>query len=465
MTGDPHPKVRFQLLNTLGEVTTEAGLAARNRLLREDIADPWVQVAALLATPPDVPNLFESTLSDLASVESPERAGYVERISALIAVRQRGDDVQRLLHRLGAPPSREAAWWQAAGLRGLAVGLRRSDTPVPALESTQQRILELFFEAPTAELRSACLELLETTTLPSGPSSRDALKQAATLVADATAAPDRRADALRLLALADPAPYVDLIKQALSPSEHASVQQAAVRTLGRISGPEAGSYLISVWETLSPDIRDVAIDALMQSDARKRLLLDAIESRTIQPAAIGWGRTVWLMESDEIDLKSRARALLSEQAGVRQDILARYRTAATNPGDVARGRAVFTRVCSSCHQVQGTGGTAFGPDLGTVRHWSAPTLMTEILDPGRSLADGYELWTITRRDGGQMTGVIAAETQTSVTLREAGGKVTTIARTTIGTMRAANISAMPPGLEQQLSEQDMADLIAFLTQG
>jgi putative heme-binding domain-containing protein len=203
----------------------------------------------------------------------------------------------------------------------------------------------------------------------------------------------------------------------------------------------------------------------MKSDARKRLLLDAIESRTIQPAAIGWGRTVWLMESDEIDLKTRARALLSEQAGVRQDIIARYRDADTNPGDVERGRAAFTRVCSSCHQVQGTGGTAFGPDLGTVRHWSPPTLMTEILDPGRSLADGYELWTITRRDGGQMTGVIAAETQTSVTLREAGGKETTIARTTIGTMRAANISAMPPGLEQQLSEQDMADLIAFLTQG
>ena len=46
---DPNPKVRFQLLLTLGFVNTPQSIQTRNKLLFEDINDKWVQVAALSA--------------------------------------------------------------------------------------------------------------------------------------------------------------------------------------------------------------------------------------------------------------------------------------------------------------------------------------------------------------------------------------------------------------------------------
>jgi putative heme-binding domain-containing protein len=107
-------------------------------------------------------------------------------------------------------------------------------------------------------------------------------------------------------------------------------------------------------------------------------------------------------------------------------------------------------------------GTAFGPDLGTVRHWSGQALLAKILNPSRSIADGYELWLVQLRSGGTVAGVIAAETPATVTLRSAGQADVTIPRSDIESITASNLSVMPSGFERQIGEQQLADLIAFL---
>ena len=43
------------------------------------------------------------------------------------------------------------------------------------------------------------------------------------------------------------------------------------------------------------------------------------------------------------------------------------------PGNARAGQRYFTeKRCVVCHQIGGSGGIAFGPDLATVRHWSGP---------------------------------------------------------------------------------------------
>jgi putative heme-binding domain-containing protein len=63
------------------------------------------------------------------------------------------------------------------------------------------------------------------------------------------------------------------------------------------------------------------------------------------------------------------------------------------------------------------------------------------------------------------SGLLAEETATTLKLRRAEGIEETIRRSEIDVLRSTGRSLMPEGLEQSISLQEMADLIAFLRQG
>lgn len=107
-------------------------------------------------------------------------------------------------------------------------------------------------------------------------------------------------------------------------------------------------------------------------------------------------------------------------------------------------------------------GMEFGPDLATLKSRRPASILADILDPNLSIADGYDLWTVELKTGEVVQGVISAETSTALTLRNAGGQENTIARQDIQSLKALGISAMPAGLEKQISLQEMADLLAYI---
>lgn len=61
-----------------------------------------------------------------------------------------------------------------------------------------------------------------------------------------------------------------------------------------------------------------------------------------------------------------------------------------------------------------------------------------------------------------MSGIISAETFSSITLRDAAGIEYIIPRTEIQRIEAGEISAMPMSLETNISTKEMADLLAYL---
>ena len=110
------------------------------------------------------------------------------------------------------------------------------------------------------------------------------------------------------------------------------------------------------------------------------------------------------------------------------------------------------------------GGNSFGPDLSTVKNRSKEAILYDILLPNRSIADGFELWQVTRSDGTEQTGIIASETPTTLTLTDLAGNEFIVDRSTITELKAASYSAMPEGLANQIDEKDMNDLLTFLKQ-
>ncbi len=85
-----------------------------------------------------------------------------------------------------------------------------------------------------------------------------------------------------------------------------------------------------------------------------------------------------------------------------------------------------------------------------------------VLDPNREVSPNYLEYVVLLKNGKTTTGVIAAETPTSVTLRRSEGAQETILRGDIEELSNTGRSIMPEGLEKQISVQEMADLLAFL---
>jgi putative heme-binding domain-containing protein len=134
-------------------------------------------------------------------------------------------------------------------------------------------------------------------------------------------------------------------------------------------------------------------------------------------------------------------------------------------GDVRRGQAVFNSAkaaCIQCHRLGYQGGDV-GPELtsiGTVR--SADDLLEAIVEPSASLVRSYEPVSITTRDGEERLGILRRDDARGVTLVTGPGSTLQIDRADITAMTPSTVSLMPAGLDEQISRQELADLIEFL---
>ena len=87
---------------------------------------------------------------------------------------------------------------------------------------------------------------------------------------------------------------------------------------------------------------------------------------------------------------------------------------------LTRGAKVFERECMACHRV-GDRGFALGPDLTGSPSRDPATLLANILDPNANVPPNYVQYLVIDQDGRTYSGVIVAETATSLTFRRGGG--------------------------------------------
>jgi putative membrane-bound dehydrogenase-like protein len=465
MDGDPDPKVRYQLLLTLGDIDNASAEAIRRRFLFDNVEDEWMQIAALSAPKWDLAELFRIAVERATDRETPGRHTLFNRLGAMVGAGENPSRTSNVVRQVTASAGSSGAWWRAATLEGLASGLRsrKERSGVPDAELQTLMTTALHGDAPS--VRRAALELLEAAGLSKGMANGPLLQEAERLMSDPAADAVARADAVRLLALTGVANYEPRLLAVLDHADATPVQVAAVRALADLRGERIGRTFLELWDRWTPAVREEAVRALVREPGRIRLLLDAVAAGKVKTTEIERPLRIRLMMNDDDALRGRARTLFSDSSPSEKEAVARYRPASVLPGDPAHGREVFARTCSVCHQYRGAGGAAFGPDLGEVRGRLPFALIVDILNPNHAIADGYELWIVELTDGSTTTGVIGAETPTSITFRRPGGSETTISRAQISAMRIANLSAMPEGLESQIDLQQMADLIAYIKGG
>jgi putative heme-binding domain-containing protein len=132
-------------------------------------------------------------------------------------------------------------------------------------------------------------------------------------------------------------------------------------------------------------------------------------------------------------------------------------------GSADNGKAVFRRVCVSCHRALGEG-VEYGPDMtGVGTRLKREELVESILEPNAKVDPKFATTNIETNAGEAFTGFIVAETNDTLTLKVAGGIDQTFKKANIAERKTLKQSSMPEGLAAGMSPGEFIDLIEFLS--
>ena len=139
--------------------------------------------------------------------------------------------------------------------------------------------------------------------------------------------------------------------------------------------------------------------------------------------------------------------------------------ASVKGGDIRRGQAIFNSpkaACSACHAIGYLGGNV-GPDLtriGQIRN--ERDLLEAIVYPSASFVRSYEPMIVATKGGEEFSGVLRKDAADEVVLATGPNTEQRLARNDVADMRPGSVSTMPSGLAEQLTKEELADLVAFL---
>jgi putative membrane-bound dehydrogenase-like protein len=433
LASDPDPMVRLQLAFSLGEASGDPrALRALASIGTRDATSRWTRAAIASAIPGRASELLEALAKRPGFASEPAGGLWLDELADLAGYEQKDKVPDRLFEHLSAAGLDRIS--SSRILLGLATGLTRAGGSAAALfrGASSARVAEL-------------------------------LTEAAHLVESARP-PEERSVAIQLLGLLDVKKARALLPGLLDARQPTAVQLVALQSLSRIQDRESAQGVITRWRSMSPAVRREALESLISHRDAARTLIDAIATRRIEPSEIDPSRLAQLRSHPDPATRAAARKTISSSEAAAQkrgQVALAYRPALALEGDREKGRVVFEKLCSTCHQVQGRG-TDVGPDLATVAHRSPDDLLLHVLEPNREVAPNYVNYLVVTQSGRIVSGIIAEERATSIVLRRALGATDVVPRDQIEEIASTGMSLMPEGLEKGLSQQDMADLISFL---
>jgi putative heme-binding domain-containing protein len=186
-------------------------------------------------------------------------------------------------------------------------------------------------------------------------------------------------------------------------------------------------------------------------------------------------------EFDQTTTKGRQTEGLSSGNQNVRALFERFRTASERPapaqlnpdrilslrGHPQAGATLLTptgklAACFACHQL-GDVGRDLGPNLnGIAARLNRQQILESLIHPSKTIAPEYRIWSVETNDGETQSGFIIDRTDKSLTLKLTTGQPASILAGKIEATKPSALSLMPEGLLLLLTEQETADLLAYL---
>jgi putative membrane-bound dehydrogenase-like protein len=439
LSSDKDAAVRYQVALSLTPVAGETEVEALRDIALAATEDPWTRQAVVISAGPRVAKLLAALLAKPSWSGRAPTTGEQALIVQLVDSAGSAADEKSLV-----------------GLLGQLVSLAENPKTVRAAQAAIARLAEQ--QAPRT------FWLMKLAARDRGNDLLARLDRVMTDCVDAAVDP-KAAEADRLVAIrlaAHNRSAMAALTRLARDDGPLAIRLAAIDALSKQLELDPWEDLLGRFRTLSPPVRRAVLSAVLTRPERIGLLLERVAAGEIKPGEIDRDLVDRLLKHRDKAVQARVREVLADAIPAdRVRVLKEYQSALALAGDAERGRQVFRKSCAACHRV-GEVGVNVAPDISDSRTKTPAALLQDIVQPNRAIVAGYISYAVIIADGRTLTGILSAETQTSITLRQAEGKSTTLAKDDIDEIRSQGVSLMPEGLERDIPPQAMADLLAFI---
>ena len=291
-----------------------------------------------------------------------------------------------------------------------------------------------------------------------------AIEELKKIIDDTNADAEARRQALRSLLKGRPTEYAPALFKLLG--DRAMVREA-IRGLAQYDNEDAPKQIFNRSKNFGPAERTEVINTLSSRPAYARALLAAIRDKTIAPNEVSAFHARQIRSFDDQGLNRELSELWGEvrvTADDKRKLIDQLRSQlpsnAIAESDPRAGRAIFQKSCANCHVLYGVG-VKIGPDLTGSNRKNIDYLLENIVDPSASVGADFRTMIVLLKDGRVVNGVITATTERTLTLQTAQEPVT-LDRMEIESSKQSTTSLMPDGLLQNLSSEQIRNLIGYL---
>lgn len=245
------------------------------------------------------------------------------------------------------------------------------------------------------------------------------------------------------------------------------LQALAIRGLSKFYDPLTIQRMLARYRGIKKEGREALLDTVCSRKEYVLLLLTAIDKKQIPQEDVSafhvrqlrnfrdkevvnklnqvWGQTRETPEKKRAQIETYKTLLTAERLG---------------QADRTKGRVLYEKTCAKCHRLFGNGGT-IGPDLTGANRTNMDYLLENMVDPSALIPKGYEMVVLALEDGRVLNGTVVRKTDQQLTLQTQNEQFV-FDRQQIEEMTQSNLSLMPEGQLEKLSDQQLADLIAYL---
>ena len=428
----------------------------------------WYAIKDRLATNPSESIQLLSTLYSgesantppLALSEEPAEIAFskLAQFSArYFATRMERDPIA--MSQLLAASTKGSTAMQVDVLKGIQVGLQGRHKVKSPLD--WEAFAKKISQHPSPPVREALLSL--QTLFGDGV----AAEQLADIVRDKKASGEARRKALEVMT----ENRVENVKElAYGVIRDQALSRQAIETILRVGNVDDAKKIMAFYPE-NPIFRSGGIATLLSGLSSRReylpVLFEAVEQGRLDPALVDASllRQIQMLDDPAITEqlarwwpqtkllgRERLTQILSVESQLTTEVLA--------SASIGKGRAVWDKLCSSCHKLYGQGGL-IGPELTGSQRTNLRYLTENILDPSATVAANYRISLVLLDDGTLVSGVVVAEDDALITVQTVKERMT-IEKKSIEQRKPSTQSLMPEGLLDALDENARRDLFAYL---
>ena len=451
---DPSALVRLFIASAAQRTPGESDRARLVRRLlerSEDVADHNLPLMIWFAMEPLVADHPNEALAAALKTPLPKILNFSTRRIASLGGTEARDLIASKLGELDDSDR------QLEMLAGLAAALKgqRSVTMPAGWDAVETKLAS----STKAEVRA----LAQTISLTFG--SQKAQTALRDVLSDSSASTTSRRTALDALTAAKDS---ELPRKLPALLKDPALRGAALRALGTYNDPATPAAILEVYSSFDTAQKRDALNTLASRPNYARALLTGLADGKMPSSDFTADIIRQLRSHKDAELQAEvtkvygsAREVTEHKRAEIERYRAIYRRGGSQPGNASPGRVVYNRVCAQCHVLFDSGGKV-GPDITGANRTDLNYLLETIVDPNAVIPNEYRATEIETKDGRSLTGLVKVKGDKTIMFQTAN-ELLTVPRDEIASMRQGELSMMPEGLLAALSDQEVRDLLYYLS--